>query len=111
MFDRAVLAGGIHRLEDQEQRPAVLGIEFLLHVTEKLDAFFEESLRLALVFQAVGVGGIVVLQPEFSTIGHAAGIDDARSFFQQLAVFHSPGSVVQTRPAEQRAKRRTKSGG
>ena len=38
MLDRAVLAGGVHGLEDQQQRPAILGVELVLQLGQQLDA-------------------------------------------------------------------------
>src|SRR5262247_741958 len=62
MLDRAVLARCIHRLEDEQQRPAILGIKHLLLLREPLDASSKEFGRLALVHQPAGVAGIMVLQ-------------------------------------------------
>ena len=38
VLDRAVLAGRVHRLEDQQHRPAVLRVEHVLQLGERLDA-------------------------------------------------------------------------
>ena len=43
VLDRAVLAGGVHRLEDEQQRPAVLGVEHLLLLREPLAAACRSS--------------------------------------------------------------------
>ncbi len=106
VLDGAVLSGGIHGLKDEEEGPAVLGVEFFLHVAEAGDAVFEEALRAALVLDAAGFGGVVILQAKLFTFGDAVRLDDARGFFQQFVVFHSAGSVVQGRGSEQAAQTR-----
>jgi hypothetical protein len=44
--DRAVLAGRVHRLEDDEQAVCVLGGEACLQVVEEFDARLQQLLRL-----------------------------------------------------------------
>ena len=39
--DRAVLASGIHRLEDQQHTVAVIGIQHMLQIAQILDQFFQ----------------------------------------------------------------------
>jgi len=41
MLDGGVFAGGIHCLEDKEQRPLGLGGKFFLQLAEGLCSFFE----------------------------------------------------------------------
>ena len=65
MLDDAVLAGGIHRLENREHRPAVLRVKHVLQVGELLDAVLQHLLGLALVDrEACGIAGIGIRQPE-----------------------------------------------
>src|SRR5262245_49033470 len=65
MLDRAVLAGCIHRLEDEQQRPPVLGVKHVLLLCEPLCASLKEFGRLALLqLQPTGVARIIVLQPK-----------------------------------------------
>ena len=40
-LDRAVLARGVHALKDQQQRPAILGVEFFLKVVQPLPVGIE----------------------------------------------------------------------
>ncbi len=47
--DRRILAGRVHRLEDQQQGPAVVGIEQLLQLLQVADAVGEQGLRDRLV--------------------------------------------------------------
>ena len=54
--DRAVLAGRVHRLEDDQQRPAVLGIEALLQLAETLDVLRAPLGRRLLSTPAVSPG-------------------------------------------------------
>src|SRR5262249_37675292 len=42
MLDDAVFARSVHGLQDDEQRPAILRIEFFLHATEKFYAVVEK---------------------------------------------------------------------
>src|ERR1700722_5081610 len=48
-FDGAVLAGRIHALEDQEQRPAVLRVEFFLKIAQALAVGLQDLFALVLV--------------------------------------------------------------
>ena len=57
VVDDAVLAGGIHPLEHDEQRPAAVGIEALLQLGEALDVVREQCLGVILV-EAAGIGWI-----------------------------------------------------
>src|SRR6185503_19284688 len=66
VLDGAVLAGGVHGLEDQEQRPAVVRVEPLLQIAQALDALDEALLGVLLGLEARGVGGIAVLQLELA---------------------------------------------
>ena len=50
VLDGAVLAGGVHRLEDQQHRPLVLGVEFVLQLGQRLDARGQRFLGARLVF-------------------------------------------------------------
>src|SRR5216684_585291 len=55
-FDGAVLAGCIHALKDQQQRPAILRVEFLLKIAQGLAVGVENLLGLVLVEAALLVG-------------------------------------------------------
>ena len=66
----AVLAGGVHRLEDQQQRPAILGVEPLLQLGEPLDAALEELAGLFLHVEAQRVAGIDVFHAK-AVVGDA----------------------------------------
>jgi hypothetical protein len=55
-LDRTVLAGGVHALEDQQQRPAVLRVELFLEIVQALAVGFDDLRRLFLVEAALLVG-------------------------------------------------------
>ena len=55
-LDRAVLAGGVHALEDQQQRPAVLRVELFLEIVQPLAVGLDDLLALVLVEAALLVG-------------------------------------------------------
>ena len=76
VLDRAVLAGGVHRLEDREHRPAVLRVELLLQLRQPLDAVGEHRLGLGLFdVEAAGVGGIEVGETELVRLVDAEALD------------------------------------
>ena len=51
-----VLAGGVHALEDQQQRPAVLRVELFLEIVQPLAVGLDDLRRLVLVEAALLVG-------------------------------------------------------
>jgi hypothetical protein len=66
VLDRAVLPGGVHGLEDHEHRPAVLGVEHVLELGERLDAHGQDLLGPDLLVraEAQGVPRVHVLEAE-----------------------------------------------
>ena len=65
VLDRAVLAGRIHRLEDQQHRPAILRVELLLQLGEPLHTVCEHRLGFGLFeVETTGVGRVVIGEPE-----------------------------------------------
>ena len=66
MLDHAILAGGIHPLQHDQQRPAAVGIEALLQLAEALEVVREHRLGVVLVVPA-GVRGIE--RREAETVG------------------------------------------
>ncbi len=75
VLDRAVLAGGVHRLEDQQHRPAILRVEHRLHLAQRADADLQGFLRLRLALggEASGIGRVNALQPEALAIRDPVG--------------------------------------
>src|SRR5713226_45906 len=104
VFDRAVLAGGVHALKNQQQRPHILRVQLLLHLREHLAALPQHALRVLLRFHSVRVARIKILQPEFFAVCHAIRRRQARRFFDELAIFHKAGSVLHHAASEQRAQ-------
>ncbi len=92
-LDGAVLAGGVHALEDQQQRPAVLGVEFLLEIVQPLAVGIQDLLALVLV-EAAFLGGGVRFQMEFTrpvetngaTKGFSSAASDGEGFLSMFAI-------------------------
>ena len=55
-LDRAVLAGRVHALKDQQQRPAILGVQLLLKIAQPLAVAIENFFGLVLVETALLIG-------------------------------------------------------
>ena len=69
VLDRAVLAGGVHRLEDEQDRPAIGRVEPVLGLGQRRDVLGEdllgEPLALGLGQRGVaGPRGVVILEPD-----------------------------------------------
>ena len=84
VFDRAVFAGSIHALENQQHRPAILREQQLLHAADDLAAFFEQLFSLFLVFNSAGVRAIAILEPEFVAIGNAMRFGEPHRLLDQF---------------------------
>src|SRR5262249_10280312 len=84
-LDRAVLAGGVHRLKHEQQRPTVLGVEHLLLLREPLGASGEELGGLALAqVEATRVSRVVVLQAKTLALRDAEWVDVLLDAFEYL---------------------------
>src|SRR5215469_276857 len=91
MPDRAVLACCIHRLENQQQRPAILGIKHVLLLCEPLGTALKEFGRLALAhLQSAGVAGIKVLQLKTLAFCDAEGLNVLLDLVEDLFSRHRP---------------------
>jgi len=91
VLDGAVLAGGVHRLEDEQQRPAVLGVKQLLFLRQPFGTTFEELGGFAFVdLQSAGIGGIEILEPEAPAGGDAEGFYVLREASEDGVVRHAP---------------------
>jgi hypothetical protein len=91
VLDRPVLAGGIHRLEGQEDGPAVLGVETILQLGQRLDPDRERLLRARLVLRAEveRVTRVHVLQAERLAVGDAEGLRELLRPLDDLLEVHS----------------------
>ena len=80
VLDRAVLAGGVERLEDEQQRPAVLGVHPLLELGEPFDAAFQQIAGLFLHVEAeVSPGSMSFMRKRLSVMRYCVASCDSRS--------------------------------
>ena len=107
VLDCPALAGGVERLEHEEDAPLVLGIELLLKVAQPVHAFGERRLGGLLVrLEPGGVVRIDVLQPELGAfldeirLDEVAHVDSGhdRSRFLSPRTRAGRGSDVSVRP-------------
>jgi hypothetical protein len=93
VLDRAVLAGGVHGLEDQEHGPAILGVEHVLELGEERDPLLQRLLgrRLVLGLQPRGVAGIDLLEPEPSPVLDAVVASELPRAADELVELHRTG--------------------
>src|SRR3569833_2070611 len=100
-LDGAVLAGGIHALEDEEQRPAVLRVQLLLKIGQPLAVGIQDRLTLFLVEAALGVG-LVGVEMKFigavDTERRDVGIELGAQRPRMLLAHGRPTSVTSTFP-------------
>ena len=76
VLDRAILASCDHRLKDDQQRPAILGVEHVLLLGEPLGTAMEELNRVGLVhLQTARIDRIEVLQLKALAFGDAERMD------------------------------------
>src|SRR3569833_2182076 len=96
-LDGAVLAGGIHALEDEEQRPAVLRVQLLLKIGQPLAVGIQDRLTLFLVEAALGVG-LVGVEMKFigavDTERRDVGIELGAQRPRMLLAHGDPSSVT-----------------
>jgi hypothetical protein len=90
VFDGAIFAGGVHGLEDEEQRPFVLGIEPVLEIAEEIDAGGEGFFGAGFVFVAElqCVAGIEIFQAKVFAVINPERVGDLVHGFEDLFCFH-----------------------
>ena len=90
MFDGAVLAGGVHRLENQQHAPTVLGVEAFLKFGKQAGAFSQalHRHRFVIPLQVQGVVGIDAGQAKALAIFHLIGLGEFVALAQQLVAIH-----------------------
>ena len=84
VLDRPVLAGRVHRLEDDQHRVAVVGVEQVLGLGQVREVLVEDLPGpllqgvLAEFLHLLGLrpAGVVILEPERLAGGHAEQVDD-----------------------------------
>jgi hypothetical protein len=87
VLDRAILAGGVHRLEDQEDRPPILRVQLGLQGREALDVPLEKGGSLLLVrVEAARVTRRMVLQPELRALRDAVPAEELLEFGRALSL-------------------------
>ena len=98
VLDGAVLAGGIHRLEDEQQRPLALGVKLVLKFRQRLDALGQRffGFGFALVFVPDRVGGIEILQVKFFAVINPEGFGERPGFFDDFFRFHDRTAALFT---------------
>ena len=85
VLDDAVLAGGIHALQHDEHRPAVLRVKPLLQPGEPADAVGEHRLDVILVDgQAEGFRRIVAGKPQAARLVDPAMFEDFGELHRRL---------------------------
>jgi len=82
VLDRAVLAGGVHGLEDQQDGPAVLRVETLLQLGQSLDAACEQlgGLVFELRLEPAGDPGVHFIEAELGPVGDPERLHEIRDF-------------------------------
>ena len=79
MLDDAVLAGRVHALQHDQNRPAAIGVKPLLQFLKPRDALFENRLHiLDIGRQAEALGRIVIGELEMPRFVDAALFDNFR---------------------------------
>jgi len=74
VLDGAILAGGIHGLKNQQQRPFILRIEPPLQLGERFETVFQQIVRVFLRFQFPGIVRLKILQAKFAAIANAIAV-------------------------------------
>src|ERR1043166_10040624 len=98
-LDRAVLAGRVHALEDQQQRPAVLRVEFALEIGEPLAVRLDDLLALVLV-EAALLRGLVRFEMKLAGSIEAKRRDVGfQSGREGLALFLAHQGMLRVSPA------------
>jgi hypothetical protein len=75
VFEGAILPRRIHRLKDEQHRPAVLRVQNVLQLRESLHTGLQRLFRAGLVFEGE-LAGIYVGEPEFFSVGHTIRFDN-----------------------------------
>jgi len=95
VFDRAVFASRIHSLEDEQQRPTVLGIKHVLFFCEPLSAALKEVGCFAFVhLQAARVTSVEVLQLKALAAGNAERVGVVLDLVDDLFSRHNVTSLL-----------------
>ena len=83
VLDHAVFSSSVHGLKDQQERPAILRVQFVLQFGELLDALFQKFVSFFLGLDAGSVRRIVILEAEMLSVFYA------KRLYQLAAYLHS----------------------
>ena len=84
VLDGAVFPGGVHRLEDQQHRPAVLRVELFLQLLQPGHTPLQPLLGLLPRGNRARVAGIHILQAESAAVLHSVGLGQLSCFRNAL---------------------------
>src|ERR1700689_1784280 len=90
MLDRAILPRRVHPLKNQQQRPAILRIQPLLHLTRRRAALREQFLRVRFRLHPLRIRRVKILQSKLLPIPNAKWHRQLLRFIQQFLRLHSP---------------------
>jgi hypothetical protein len=83
VLDRAVFPGRVHRLKDEQQGPAILGVEHVLLLRQQCNVALQDFCGFALVqLQTARVARVEVLKPEALAFGDAEWVDILFNIFK-----------------------------
>jgi hypothetical protein len=90
MLDGAILAGGIHGLEDEQHGPAVLRVKDVLQFGERLDTVFQSFLGAGLVFrrEIARISRIDILETKLFAVSNAIRFGNLPGDFDDLFGFY-----------------------
>src|SRR5574338_85596 len=91
MLDGTILAGCVHRLEDEEHGPAILGIKSVLQFGQGQNSRSEGLLCLRFMFllgEVKGIFGVHVFKAKVFPFGDTEGLRNFPGFGDDVLHFH-----------------------
>jgi len=64
MLDGTVLPPRVHALENEQNSPTILGIKFVLQLSQARNTLLQSLFRTFFCMPAIGISGVVILQSE-----------------------------------------------
>ncbi len=96
VLDGPVFAGGVHRLEDEQHRPAILRVKHVLQFRQRFDAALQRFFRPGFVlrFEILRVAGVHVFETKTFSIRNTVGPGEFAGSLDDLLVlgFRMAGS-------------------
>src|SRR6266496_3056172 len=107
VLDRAVFPSGIHGLEDEQHRPAILRVQHVLQLSQSFHPHGERLLgaRLILGAEAKRFAGIDVLQAKVAIVGYPKGCRETSCPLN--GVLHTHGTFTPAQKAVRHAPLRS----